>query len=321
MAVDINGKRWYRHPVRHNRMPVYRSVTSVVSALPKEAIPRWAALKVAEYAVSYMDNWVGLPAMDAVNLLKRVPWDQRDRAAARGSEIHAVMENIVAGKTYEVEAAVEPWIDSAQKLHAEIGLVPEMTEATIYNEKHLFAGTLDFLGRLRAFPELGRCLIDYKTGRGLYEDMGVQVVGAYALGAEYRLDADGTEHEWKPPDSCLLVHLTDKGYKLRPLPMHVGYRRAFLAALEVRKWEADGPKMSGPLERRSVRFDELPGEEPLMLVWLQKHVGMMTLEQKLEVSLHFRELGIPTKPSQMTGAHIEQACALVKLYLMKETPK
>ena len=101
LAVDINWTRWYRNPNRHENRPVYRGVTGVVAALPKEAIPRWAAKEVAEYAVSYSEQWLGLPAHEAVDLLKGYPWRYRDRKAATGSEVHAVMEKMLAGEEFE----------------------------------------------------------------------------------------------------------------------------------------------------------------------------------------------------------------------------
>jgi len=324
LAVDVKTrwgtKRMYRNPYRHGGQPIYRNVTGIVSALPKEGIPRWAANTTAEWMALHMDEWTDLPAHEVVKLAGAKPWELRDRAGDRGSVIHGVMENITAGKLYTVEAEVEPWIGSAQQLHADVGLVPELTETTIFNDQHMYAGTFDFLGRLRAFPELGRVLIDYKTGKDLYEDMGAQVVGGYALGAQYYIDrVTGVEADWKPPDTCMLAHLTPEGYHLRFLPMHIGYRRAFLAALEIRKWESEGPKMSkADVLPRTVRWDELPGEEPFELIWLQKQIAKLTLEQKLEATLAFKEHGIPTKPSLMTHAHINQACNLIKLYLMSD---
>ena len=316
-AVDINRTRWYRHPTRHGGKPVYRSITSVVGALPKPALPTWAANTVAEYAVLHNDVIAGLPADDAYQLLKNIPWQNRDRAAGRGSEVHQVIDNMVNGQDYDVEASVEPWIAAATTFVKEVRPEPELTETTVYNEKHLFAGSFDFLGRLKTFPELGRCLIDWKTSKGVYPDMGVQVVGGYALGADYALDADDGELPWQPPDSAAVVHLTDKGYEIRPVPMDKAFYRAFLAALEIRKWEKDGPKLGDPLEVPVV-CKYPPGEEPWDLVLLRERIAQLSLEQKLHCSLQLREAGIPTNPNKMTAKHVEAALGMVGVYLMSD---
>jgi len=292
-------------------------VTGIVNALPKGGLTTWAANSVAEYAVTHMQAWEHLPHADAYDLLRRVPWQTRDRAAASGSEVHAVIERMVAGEDYTVEADIEPWIDAAKRFVEEVRPAPELTETTVYNERHLFAGSFDFLGRLWALPELGRCLVDYKTGKGVYQDMGCQVVGGYALGAEYYLDVADNEQEWRPPDSAVLVHLGPDGYQLRPVPLDRGFYRAFLAALEIRKWEKDGPKL-GPALVVPARPDEEPGEEVWDLVYLRDQIAKLTTAQKLEASAHFKAEGIPTNPDRMTHTHIEQAIGLIKLYQMTE---
>jgi hypothetical protein len=160
-------------------------------------------------------------------------------------------------------------------------------------------------------------LIDWKTSKGVYPDMGVQVVGGYALGADYALDDDDGEMPWRPPDSAAVVHLTEEGYQIRPVPMHKGFYRAFLAALEIRKWEKDGPKLDDPLEVPA-RPGELPGEESWDLVLLKQRIAMLSLEQKLHCSLQLKESGIPTNPHKMTPAHIETALGLVNVYLISD---
>jgi hypothetical protein len=304
LAVDVNRTRWYRNPNRHENAPLYRGVTGIVAAAPKEGIPRWAANTVAEYAVSYMDQWRDLPAMDAVDFLKRVPWRTRDRAAARGTEIHAVMERLMTAQPLGVPVELEPWIQGAERFVQECFPEPELMETTCFNESHMHAGTFDFLGRLKAFPELGRCLIDWKTGKSIYDDMGIQVVGGYALGAEYYLDANNVEHEWLTPDTALVCHLSaTDGYQLHPVPMDRRWRRAFLACLEIRKWQQDGPKVGKPFT----------GPENFDLLYLKSLIHELDTVTALEVSTWAHENGIPTRPAVMNNDHIQQIIGFIKL--------
>lgn len=318
LAETIRGLRWYRNPNRHENQLIYRGVTSTCGALPKYAIPHWAARTVAEYAVCYMGSWRDLPAMDALDLLAGIPWKTRDRAGARGNEVHAVIEAILSGERYEVEATVEPWIASARSFIDDFHPEPELMEFTGYAEKTLTAGTADFVGRLRRAPELGRVLVDWKTSKGIFPDMGVQVVGGYAFGFEYLLDDDYRETGWSVPDSCAIVHLTPEGYEVRPVSMDRVYRRAFLAALEIRKWEADA-KIGDPLPRppepssapdtRS-RVDSSPAHE-WDLVWLRSRIKELELDDQLELSAECNRRGIRTRAADMTVDDVDNLSALI----------
>jgi hypothetical protein len=308
LAVDVNYQRYYRNPNRHGGAPVYPSVTNICNRLPKYGLPRWAANVVAEYAVSYLESWQQLPAMDAVDLLKRVPWQTRDRAAAKGTEVHAVIEKMIAGEEFTVEAQIQPWIGGAQKFVNECLPRPLLMEATCYNEKHLHAGTIDFEGWLGAFPELGLSIIDWKTGKDIYPDMGVQLVGGYALGADYTIDDNDKEIEWRMPTTALLVHLTAESYEIHNVPMHNGFRRAFLAAREIAKWEKDGPKV-GPGYRAPDDWN---------MVYLKQLIRGLDTARALEVSTWCHDHGIPTKPAVMTDQHVEQVVAFIKLLAMQD---
>src|SRR5215472_732107 len=283
LAVEVNHVRWYRNPNRHENRPVYRGVTGISSAMPKEGLKYWAANTVATYAIANLDAWRGLPANDAYDLLRKTPWTTRDRAAATGSEVHAVLERMLAGEAYEVEASVEPWIAGLWRFVNECHPKPALLEATCFNESRLYAGTCDFAGILEAFPELGYLLLDWKTGKDLYDDMAVQVCGGYGH-AEYYLDDDYREQEWRKPANTGLVHLRPDGsYQIKLIPNHDNHRRAFLACMEIRRYEREGPKLSPPLEV----------EESFNLVWIRQKVAAMSTAAKLELSHMFLELGIP----------------------------
>jgi hypothetical protein len=303
----VNAVRRYRNPNRHDNQYIYRSVTNVTGALPKPALVAWAAKLTAETAVEQLESWRNMPAMEAVDWLKGTPWRTRDRAAARGTTVHAVVDNMINGLTYEVESLTEPWIMAATKFVQEARPRPERTETSVYDERSYTAGTFDFLGRLDAAPELGRVLIDWKTGKGIYADMAVQLVGGYALGAQYILDDDGNEIEWRRPDAALLVHLTQDGYAIRRVPMEQQLRRAFLGALEIRRWEDEGPGVEQPYQLRldvdGGHFSTIPTEAEL--AHLRSCLQQLSHEQQLTLSARCTERGIPTKRSQMTVDHVD----------------
>ena len=315
-AADIDGVRRYRNPNRHDNGYVYWSVTNVTGALPKPALIRWAAKLTAETAVEQIEAWSHMPAYEAVDWLKKAPYRNRDRAAAKGTTIHAVIDHILHGRSYEVEASIEPWIGAAMKFVQEARPRPERTETTTYDERSLTAGTFDFLGRLDAAPELGRVLIDWKTGKGVYEDMAVQVVGGYLFGSQYILEEDGKETAWREPDNALLVHFSQDGYSIRPLPKDRILRRAFLGALEIRKWEDNGPPIGDPyqlaLDVDGPSLGNMPSDAELRST--KERIRALSTEKQMQLTIRCQELGIPTKFGQMTVDDLDRLTGLVGLY-------
>ena len=322
LSVEINRRRWYRNPNRNEGQPVYWSVTTVVKALPAPGLVHWAANSVAEYAVSHMQDWADLPAMEAAKKLARSPYDQRDQAGLRGTELHTIMERRMGGEDFALEASVDPTLAAAMAFVEEAKPEPEMVETSVFNEKHGYAGTFDFVGRLKAYPQLGRCMADWKQSKGIYRDMGAQQE-AYNH-ADYWVDDDDQEHEWQPVDTLLLVHFTPAGYAIRPVPKGPGYFRAFLAALEVRRWEkwtpdieeALAPPQPAPVDPAQLRFEE--AALAAQVDWLRRCIKDLGPEVALELSAACVARGIPTKTSQLT---VESADMLQNLVRLAEAGK
>lgn len=255
--------------------------------------------------------------IDAIDWLKNSPYRRRDRAGERGTNIHAVIDKMLRGERYDLEAEVSPWVNAAMHFMDDLRPRPERTETSIYDERTLTAGTFDYLGYLDAMPELGLVLADWKTSAGVYADMAVQLVGGYAMGAEYILTDDEVEHEWKPPDTCLIVHFTQDGYALRPVPMDRTLRRAFLGALEIRKWEEDGPPIGDPIQLRLPIEDEgEPPEfpDPRVIDAAAARIKALNADKQMALSGHLVELGIPTKIALMTPESFTQLVGLIALY-------
>jgi hypothetical protein len=197
-----------------------------------------------------------------------------------------------------------------------------MSEVTGYSEKTMTAGTFDLLCKLQNAPELGIVLLDWKTSKGVYEDMGVQLVGGYALGFEYVLDEKDQEVEWKPPDTCLIVHLEQDGYSARPVPMDRAYRRAFLGALEIRKFEDGTPGIGQPYSFQrggETPFSAIPTNAEL--AHLRSRLGLLTNEQKLELMSELDNAGITTVIKRMTVDDVDRTLGFLKRYEITEQVK
>ena len=183
-------------------------VTTLLKGIPKPALVYWSARTVAEYVADNADQIDALRAMGRgpmVSALKGVPWEARDRAAVRGTDVHALAEQLIHGETVDVPEHLAgyvegyvAWLDRVQ---------PEVvwTERPVINRQHWYAGTADAVLRIDG----STWLADWKTSSGVYGEHGCQVA-AYA-NAEAYVDLDGYERPMPPIDGCMVVHIAETG--------------------------------------------------------------------------------------------------------------
>jgi hypothetical protein len=75
--------------------------------LPKDALVYWSAKVVSEWVADNPEAVEQLRTMGRgpmVAALKGVPWEKRDQAAVRGTDVHALAEQVVHGVEVEVPA-------------------------------------------------------------------------------------------------------------------------------------------------------------------------------------------------------------------------
>ena len=189
-------------------------VTSLISkGLPKPALPNWAARTVAEYVVDNpetVDNLRSLGRGPAVAALKAIPWQARDEAAVRGTDVHKLAEEIIHGREVAVPehllAHVEGYVRWLDEFHVE----PILTERPVASRQYWYAGTFD------AIVTIGdtRWLLDWKTSKGVYGETALQTA-AYA-GADFYAADDGSEQPIPEVERLGVVHITEAGTQLRP---------------------------------------------------------------------------------------------------------
>jgi hypothetical protein len=315
LSGEIHRRRWYRNPNRHEGQLVYWSVTVVTRALPAEGLKYWAANEVAEYAVSHMQDWSDLPAMEAKQKLAAYPWAQRDAAGLRGSQMHSIMEQRLNGVDFSLEAQVDPNLPALLAFVDEVKPEPDQLEVTIFNEQHGYAGTFDFKGRLGAYPELGLCQVDWKWSKSVHRDYGAQLE-AYNH-ADYWIGNDDAEQEYQPADTLLVVHFSPEGYRIHPVPPEPGYWRAFRAALELRKWEKWTTGLDETLRPPQAIVD--PAQERFeaaslasMVADLQGRIKALGPDVALQLSAECVKLQIPTRASLLSEDDAEQLLSLVR---------
>jgi hypothetical protein len=202
-----------------DRRPIPGVTTLLGKGLPKPAIPYWAAKSVAEYVVDNPEKIADLVAMGrgpAVAALKGVPWEKRDQAAVRGTDVHDLAEQLAHGQEVDVPEHLvghvegyAHWLDAfdVEALH---------TEVPVASRKWWYAGKFDLICRIGRGPWAGYAVLaDNKTSKGVYGETALQTA-AYASAEFMAPDAD-TEIELPAIEATGVIHVTEAGSQFYPL--------------------------------------------------------------------------------------------------------
>ncbi len=208
MTLTFNEKA---HKYRLDSKPVAGVTTLIGKGLPKKALIYWSAKMVAEFVAdndAAVEQLRGMGRGPMVNALKSVPWDRRDKAAIRGTDVHALADRLIHGEEVEVPDALVGHVDAyvrwLDEWHPEVIL----TERPCASRKWRYAGTFDAIVRIAGDV----WLLDWKTAAAVYGDNAVQVA-AYA-NAEFYVDTDGQEQPMPTVDRLGILHIRDDGADL-----------------------------------------------------------------------------------------------------------
>jgi hypothetical protein len=223
----INCGKGHRYTIDGKRAV---GVTTALKGIPKDALKYWAAREVAQYAVRniydvkrMLDSGGPNPT---INFLKEIPFQVRDDAAIRGTEVHAIAERYIKGDEVEVSDHLRPYVEGYAAFIEDWNPTSVHEELVVASRTHMYAGTLD---SIQDIPSLGRAQVDYKTGSGVYGEYVLQVAG-YRY-AEVFLDAEGNEQPMIPVDRTFVLHIQPGGYELLPVKADEEAFDRFLAAL------------------------------------------------------------------------------------------
>lgn len=206
--------------------------TLLKDAIPSPALVKWAANSVAQYVADnpdQVDMLRGMGSRPMVNALKEVPWQARDEAANRGTEVHGYAERIVKGEEVDVPEALVGHVESCIAFLEDWGIEPVLVETPVASRQHQYAGTLDLVANHNRGP---RAIFDYKTARsGIFFETSFQLV-AYGM-AEFLLDYDGLETPMADVGikESYGVHIRADGYDVYPLAYGPDIYDEFVALL------------------------------------------------------------------------------------------
>lgn len=257
------------------------SVTTITKGgLPESyGLKKWARTIVAKGAVSTVQDGTLVPMVErspegAVEYLSSLPFSKANRAADLGSEVHAAIEaKVLERPAPEPSEAAAPFLEQFDRFVSEYDVRFLAAEATIYNRRHMYAGTLDSLVLVGAsrFPEFDLedvyaedyvgplpTLLDVKTGAGLYPEVGLQL-SAYRFGEFIGLP-DDTERPFPPTNPLGIgLHLQPTWFEPHAVDVSEDVFRAFLYARECYRWDLVTSKQV--LRGRYPKGDETEGPE------------------------------------------------------------
>ncbi len=204
------------HRYRLDGRPVPSVTTLIKDGLPSPALMYWAAKSVAEWVAEnpgITDKMLELGGPGPLTaFLKNIPWQKRDTAGVRGTDVHHIAERLAAGEAVEYPDHYAGYVKACVTFLDDWGVEPLVMERPLAHRGHWWAGKPDLFARVRD----GRTvLFDYKTSRGIYAETAFQLA-AYSH-AEFYVDEAGDEQPIPDVDLCAAVHLREDGYDVIPV--------------------------------------------------------------------------------------------------------
>ena len=227
----------------------YPSVTSALKVLHKEAVVQWMARETARGAWAHR---LELPSSEeeCVSFLINLPREKTDTAATLGTDIHRIADLYARSPQDGLEAFpltdvqlsfAKAFLGFLGHYTASEGRDPVISsEHAVFNLSDGWAGTFDLVISIGG----ENWLIDLKTSKGYYPEYGLQLA-AYRHAEFIGLPNDPTRYVFPEIHRTAVLHLRpdaypDTGWRLVEYPTTDRDYMAFLAALDLWQWKAEG---------------------------------------------------------------------------------
>lgn len=223
------------HTYRLNGSKAIGVTTAINDGMPKPALVTWGINSVADYALSHWDELGDMGPSEKLSTLKGSPWAERDRAALRGTEIHALAERIVHGEAVEVPEPLIGPVEAYARFLDLWEIEPLATEAVIGHTVYGYAGTGDLWAHVGVRDNM-LALIDVKTGKDVYPDAALQLA-AYRYANVWQPDGPDSETDHLPDiDLTYVAHVTPDDVRMVPVAADENAFKQFLYCLQTARW-------------------------------------------------------------------------------------
>jgi hypothetical protein len=220
------------------------SVTTAIGALHKGALVPWAVKLTATSAINHIEtlatNVGSFGKKPTIAMLTKLADQDRDQAASRGTDVHALCAAIIRGEAVHETEEERPYLDGFRRWL--LSTMPRVVESEqmVANLSEGYAGTFDLIVEMAG----KRWLIDIKTakeGKGPYPETGLQLA-AYAKAEFIGKPNDPVKYPMPRCQRFAVLSLRPDGPELVPYAVDGETYQAFLAALRVSWWLAGQSK-------------------------------------------------------------------------------
>lgn len=306
-VTSYDGKRYYYHPFKlgpDGAAEKFVSVTTGCDAMASPGLPYWYGAEAGKLAMDSLPTLLRAARVDpceggpnrcrgciacAARWLGEQGKRESERRSSEGRALHyAVKMWISMGCPVDpklwpaMDDAIVPYWKTFLQWWRDLGLTAEsvlLSEATVLNRAHWFAGTLDMALRVVAsatwraaelvYQVSGRwagsvdVIIDLKSREKIddprfFPDMGLQLIG-YQHG-ETIMDEGGAETPMPKLDGAAVVQIRPDGYAYRVVDEQPGDFEGFVAHLAAFRWQCErGDRIIGARARPLP--DEMQGTE------------------------------------------------------------
>jgi hypothetical protein len=237
------AKGHYYRDATGQRVP---GVTTIIGdGVPKPALINWAANATAEAAIDQWDDLGQLAPAQRLKRLKDARYEVKDKAARRGTEVHAAAERLLDGQPVQVPDEIAGHVEAYARFLDEFKVEPLHVEFSCVSYRWGYAGTADLCAWVQ-LPDRGRSLLlmDLKTTRsGIFGETALQLA-AYRYADKWI--AGDTEIDPPEVEYCAGIHVRGDGYDLVPVEAGEQEHKDFLYAMRVGQFSARSRDLIGP---------------------------------------------------------------------------
>lgn len=213
-------------------------VTTALDVLDKPALRNWYAEQAAKRAVDEWDRIAEMPVSERLEYIRYGARDKVRAAALRGTEIHTLGEQLARGEEVDVPAEHLGPVEAYARWLDKWDVTPIATETPIAHTVHRYGGTADLWARVGKLDG-ALCLLDVKTGKGIYSETGLQLA-AYRY-SDLMQPEKGAEIATPDVYASFVAHVLPDDVRMVPVASGPVVFRQFLYVLAVKRgvlgWE------------------------------------------------------------------------------------
>lgn len=207
------------------------SVTSILKMMAKPEVEGWKIRMAADHANlnwDEMSDWHPSLRKEAMTGAHQAYTDER---SALGTQVHEVCESLIKGIPVEIPKEIAGYIGQFSKFVMAKRPRWIESEVTVWSKVDGYAGTADAIAEIDGET----WLIDFKTGKGVYPEYGMQL--AALKYADWIIRPDCEMELLCEIDWLGVLHLRPRSHKLVRIEHGDLCFRAFKGALELFRWK------------------------------------------------------------------------------------